>query len=129
MEVACTALAFGGRGVCRLESGFVLLCDRATPGETVVARVTSVKKGGRFAEAAKVRTSVPSPHAVESPCPHFEKCGGCTLQDVSYAAQLDMKREQVLDVLRRTAKVSPRDVARNATATTPSPSFAPKNES
>ena len=129
VEVACTALAFGGRGVCRLESGFVLLCDRATPGETVVARVTSVKKGGRFAEAAKVRTSVPSPHAVESPCPHFEKCGGCTWQDVSYAAQLDMKREQVLDVLRRTAKVSPRDVARNATATTPSPSFAPKNES
>ena len=120
VEVACTALAFGGRGVCRLESGFVLLCDRATPGETVVARVTGVKKGGRFAEAAKVRTSVPSPHAVESPCPHFEKCGGCTWQDVSYAAQLDMKREQVLDVLRRTAKVSPRDVAWNA---------APKNES
>jgi predicted RNA-binding protein with TRAM domain len=120
VEVACTALAFGGRGVCRLESGFVLLCDRATPGETVVARVTGVKKGGRFAEAAKVRTSVPSPHAVESPCPHFEKCGGCTWQDVSYAAQLDMKREQVLDVLRRTAKVSPRDVV--------SPS-APKNES
>ena len=129
VEVACTALAFGGRGVCRLESGFVLLCDRATPGETVVARVTSVKKGGRFAEAAKVRTSVPSPHAVESPCPHFEKCGGCTWQDVSYAAQLDMKREQVLDVLRRTAKVSPRDVASlHATATRPKTS-APKNES
>ncbi len=129
VEVACTALAFGGRGVCRLESGFVLLCDRATPGETVVARVTGVKKGGRFAEAAKVRTSVPPPHAVESPCPHFEKCGGCTWQDVSYAAQLDMKREQVLDVLRRTAKVSPRDVASlHATATRPSPS-APKNES
>ena len=104
------ALAFGGRGVCRLESGFVLLCDRATPGETVVARVTGVKGGGRFAEAAKVRTSVPSPHAVESPCPHFAECGGCTWQDVSYAAQLDMKREQVLDVLRRTAKVSPRNV-------------------
>ena len=110
VEVECTALAFGGRGVCRLESGFVLLCDRATPGETVVARVTGVKGGGRFAEAAKVRTSVPSPHAVESPCPHFAECGGCTWQDVSYAAQLDMKREQVLDVLRRTAKVSPRNV-------------------
>ena len=110
VEVECTALAFGGRGVCRLESGFVLLCDRATPGETVVARVTGVKKGGRFAEAAKVRAVAPSPHAVESPCPHFAECGGCTWQDVSYAAQLDMKREQVLDVLRRTAKVSPRDV-------------------
>ena len=39
-----------GAGVCRLESGFVLLCDRATPGETVVARVTGVKGGGRFAK-------------------------------------------------------------------------------
>ena len=116
MEVECTALAFGGRGVCRLESGFVLLCDRATPGETVVARVTGVKKGGRFAEAAKVRTVAPSPHAVESPCPHFAKCGGCTWQDVAYPAQLDMKRVQVLDVLRRTAKVSPRDVVSSSSA-------------
>lgn len=116
VEVECTALAFGGRGVCRLESGFVLLCDRATPGETVVARVTGVKKGGRFAEAAKVRTVAPSPHAVESPCPHFAKCGGCTWQDVAYPAQLDMKRVQVLDVLRRTAKVSPRDVVSSSSA-------------
>ena len=49
-----------GRGVCRLESGFVLLCDRATPGETVVARVTGVKGGGG-GRGAGVRPR-PSPH-------------------------------------------------------------------
>ena len=110
VEVECTALAFGGRGVCRLADGFVVLCERATPGETVVAKVTSVKKGGRFAEATKLKATVPSPHAVSPPCPHFDTCGGCTLQDVSYPAQLDMKRQQVLDVLKRTAKVTENDV-------------------
>ena len=52
LTLECTSLAFGGRGVCKLPGGFVIFCDRALPGETLEARVTSLKRGGRFAEAS-----------------------------------------------------------------------------
>jgi hypothetical protein len=38
-------------------------------------------------------------------CGPTQRCGGCTWQDVSYPAQLRFKREQVLDVMTRIAKV------------------------
>jgi hypothetical protein len=85
------------------------MCERAVPGELLVARITALKKGGRFAEAIKAAVLVPSPHATPAPCPHFQRCGGCTWQEVSYAAQLAYKRGQVLDVLRRIAKVPDAD--------------------
>lgn len=106
VEMECTKLAFGGRGIGKLPgSGFVVFCDRAVPGERVVARITALKKGGRFAEAVKVAVLAQSLHATEAPCPHFDQCGGCTWQDVAYAGQLAFKREQVLDVLTRIAKM------------------------
>ena len=59
LTLECTSLAFGGRGVCKLPGGFVVFCDRAVPGETLEARVTSLKGGGRFAEATKVSSISP----------------------------------------------------------------------
>lgn len=106
MEVECTGLAFGGRGVCKLpDSGFVIFCERAVPGERLLARVTAVKRGGRFAEAVKLSLARPSPDRIDAPCPHFDRCGGCTWQDLAYPAQLRLKRDQVLDVVTRIAKI------------------------
>lgn len=107
VEVECTGLAFGGRGVCKLpDSGFVIFCERAVPGERLLARVTAVKRGGRFAEAVKLSLVRASPDRIDAPCPHFDRCGGCTWQDLAYPAQLRLKRDQVLDVVTRIAKIS-----------------------
>ena len=106
VEVECTGLAFGGRGVCKLpDSGFVIFCERAVPGERLLARVTAVKRGGRFAEAVKLSLVRASPDRIDAPCPHFDRCGGCTWQDLAYPAQLRLKRDQVLDVVTRIAKI------------------------
>lgn len=93
-----TALAFGGRGVARLE-GMVVFVERGLPGQRVRARVERTKK--RFAEARVEEVLSPSPHQVEPFCRHFGVCGGCLFQDLDYAEQLRWKERHVADALAR----------------------------
>ncbi|KAK9863641.1 hypothetical protein WJX84_011080 [Apatococcus fuscideae] len=44
VELDCTALAFGGQGVCRQDSGFVIFCNAAFPGEKLIACITAIKR-------------------------------------------------------------------------------------
>lgn len=49
LELECESLAFKGKGVCKVaDSGFVLLCDNALPGERFIGRVS--RKKGSYAE-------------------------------------------------------------------------------
>ena len=114
VDVECTAVAFGGRGVCKFPGGFVILCERAVPGEKVHARITAIKKGGRYAEAVKIQRLRPTPYHVNAPCPHFDRCGGCTWLDVAYDQQLAFKRDQVVDVMTRIARINDADRIVNA---------------
>jgi 23S rRNA (uracil1939-C5)-methyltransferase len=98
VEVLVDSLAFGGRGVARLDD-FVLFVDRALPGDRVRARVTKVKRS--YGEATTVETLEPGPNRVVAPCPHFGACGGCKWQDLDYSAQLVWKAQQIADVLER----------------------------
>jgi len=108
LEIAVEKLAFGGRGLARVD-GFVVFIERGLPGQTVVAEVTAVKKG--FAEARTVRVLEQSPDYVEPFCPHFSICGGCEWQDLAYPAQLHWKRVHVEESLSRLAKVTDIKVA------------------
>ncbi len=114
LELAVTRLAFGGRGVARLD-GLVVFVDGGLPGARVRARVERVRKG--FAEAVVLETLEPSPEAATPACPHFGACGGCVWQDLDYGAQLFWKREQVAETLARLGGLGDVPVA----ATVPSP--------
>jgi 23S rRNA (uracil1939-C5)-methyltransferase len=59
-----------------------------------------------FAEAVKVSTLQPPPHAVQPPCPHHGTCGGCTLQALAYAAQLRAKEGRLRYELQRRARLN-----------------------
>ncbi len=49
LELECESLAYKGLGVCKVvETGFVVFCERALPGERLVARIVKKRKG--FAE-------------------------------------------------------------------------------
>ncbi|CAI5985652.1 unnamed protein product [Closterium sp. NIES-64] len=94
LELVCDSLAFKGLGVCRVpESGFVVLCERALPGERLVARIVKAKR--QYAEAYKVHVLSPHDHATTPRCQHFGHCGGCRLQNLEYEAQLRIKQQQV----------------------------------
>jgi methyltransferase-like protein 6 len=82
------------QGVCKLPGGFTIFCDRALPGERLRARITAVKK--THAAAVKLDTLREHAHAVVPVCRHFlEGCGGCTMQNLAYSAQLKAKEQQV----------------------------------
>lgn len=83
-----------------LESGSVVFfLDRGIIGETVLAEVTRQRK--RHFEARVLETVSPSPDAAEPFCEYFGQCGGCTMQNYAYDAQLAWKRKRVGDALAR----------------------------
>ena len=98
LELRIDSLAYGGRGVARL-NGFVVFVNRALPGDLVRARVTKVKRS--HAEAVALEVVEAGAPRVEAPCVHYPVCGGCRFQDLAYEAQLDAKARQVADALGR----------------------------
>ena len=71
----------------------------AVPGDLVRAEIVKLKKNS--AEAKLLEIPEASPDRAEAECPFFGECGGCTLQELSYEAQLALKRNQVKARLER----------------------------
>lgn len=102
-------IAAGGDGVGRLPDGRTVFVPRAAPGDLV--ELTGVKLHRRFARARVERVVEPGPERAEPPCPHYtaERCGGCQLQHLDYAAQVGAKRAIIGDTLRRLGRLDVAD--------------------
>lgn len=100
-------LAHDGRGVARVD-GKTVFIDDALPGERVewVRR----KRGRNFDEGSLTRVLEASPHRIAPQCPHYGVCGGCALQHLSSAKQLEFKQQQLTEALARIGRVSPQEV-------------------
>jgi len=93
-----------GRGVARVD-GKVTFVDGALPGEVVEIDVWKRK---RSFDLANVRTVVQgSSQRVTPGCPHFDRCGGCSLQHLDGRAQMAMKQRVLEEDLRRIGGVRP----------------------
>ncbi|MDQ2959508.1 MAG: class I SAM-dependent RNA methyltransferase [Candidatus Dormibacteraeota bacterium] len=92
-------MVHGAVCLARLDDGTSLMVDGAIPGETVAVALHHRKGSLWFADTAEVLAA--SPHRVAAPCPYVGTCGGCQLQHVSYPRQLALKREIVVDAMRR----------------------------
>lgn len=97
-NITVTGWAAKGQALAKVD-GLVVFITGAVPGDVVDLRVHRKKKS--FAEATATRIITPSPHREIPYCKHFGTCGGCTWQDLSYAAQLAFKRQEVIDNLER----------------------------
>lgn len=96
-------LGINGEGVGYFKKQVVFV-PGALPDEEVVAEVTSVKH--KFAEAKIKKIRIKSPHRTTPPCHVYEQCGGCQLQHLEYAQQLDYKRDIVIQSLERHTKLN-----------------------
>ncbi len=94
-----------GEGVGRAD-GYTLFVPGALPGEKISARVLKTKKQYGYAKMQTLLET--SPARVEAPCEIFDRCGGCQIQHMDYAAQLEWKRQQVVNSLERIGKLNVR---------------------
>jgi 23S rRNA (uracil1939-C5)-methyltransferase len=101
-------LAAGGEGVGKLDDGRTVFVPRTAPGDLVELRDVSLH--ARFAKARLSRVIEPGPGRTVPRCAHYlnEECGGCQLQHLEPAAQLDAKRVVVEDALRRIGRLDVR---------------------
>lgn len=91
-------LGINGEGIAYYKKTLVFI-PYALPKETVLARVTKVKRN--YVEATLVKFETISKERVKPRCPHYAKCGGCQLQHLSYEGQLTFKADVILQALER----------------------------
>lgn len=98
IRVDVERLAQEGHGVAHVD-GLVVFVDKALPGERVRARVRRVKRN--FVHARTLEVLSAAPERVAPRCAHVSTCGGCTWQELDYAAQLHVKTQLVREALER----------------------------
>ena len=85
-------LASDGHGIARLGRDVYFIAG-ALPGEVVVAQMLERKRKIWFCRLLSIEKA--SEHRVEPGCRHYARCGGCDLQHLAYAQQIEHKQQRV----------------------------------
>ena len=96
VEGTISRVAFPNKGIIKTEEKDVFV-KNGIPGQKVSVLIQKVRKGkceGKILEVLKKADNERQPV-----CPHFQSCGGCTYQNLGYEDQLNMKAEQVKELL------------------------------
>jgi len=88
----------GGMGVARID-GRVVFVHGALRGEKCRVLILKTLKSVAFAKVLEVLE--PSSERIESDCPYFPRCGGCTYRHIRYEEELRLKKQRVQDNLSR----------------------------
>lgn len=102
-EMNVDDISVDGEGIGRVD-GFTMFVEGALPGEQV--RIRAVKIGKNYGYGELLKIIVPSPDRVVPLCPYSKRCGGCSLQHLSYNRQLEFKTRRVRDALERIGKIT-----------------------
>jgi len=89
-------IVFPNKGIVNAD-GEKVIVKNSIEGQKVLFSVNKMKKGK--AEGRLLEVLEKSPVEVDSRCPHFGICGGCTYQTLPYEEQLKMKAGQVKELL------------------------------
>lgn len=91
--------ATDGRGVGRLANGKVVFVEGALGGEVITASL--LQESSSMADARITSVIKKSDMRQKPPCRHAHQCGGCQLQHVTPAGQLSLKKQWLIQTLRR----------------------------
>lgn len=99
-EIKITGMGQSGEGVGRFEN-FTVFIPYALPGETVEAKITLVKKNYATGEIVSILEKTSD--RIKPICKVYDDCGACQLQHYSYEAQLNAKKQKVIDMMEHIA--------------------------
>jgi 23S rRNA (uracil1939-C5)-methyltransferase len=97
VEIEIEKLAFKGYGFGKVDN-IVFFVDYGVPGDKLLVKVYKSNKNYNFANIEKVIKS--SEYRIESECPHFMNCGGCSHLNMEYSEQLKYKKILLKEIMR-----------------------------
>ena len=109
MQFTIEKLIYGGDGLARIPAsgderrGKTVFVPYVLPGEVVEATVVEERKG--YTRASLMEVLSPSPARIKPRCQYFGVCGGCQYQHSDYTAQLEDKRQILMETILRGAKL------------------------
>ncbi len=102
-EMMIDALGQEGEGIGRID-GFTIFVEGALPGDTIEVLIMKLKKSYGYGKLVNIIQ--PSEHRMAPACDAFTKCGGCSLQHLSYQKQLEYKTDKVANCIKRIAGIN-----------------------
>lgn len=98
IELDIVDVGIAAEGIGKFD-GYTFFVKNAVMGDRVQAVITKMKKGYGYAKMTKILS--PSPDRCTPACSVCEKCGGCQIMQINYAAQLKFKENKVRNNLER----------------------------
>ena len=94
---------YQGEGIAKKE-GYPVFIQGALKGEKAKVKIIKVNKNYAY---GKIETIIEeSPERVDPKCEFYKKCGGCSLQHMSYKSQLDFKWDRVKECVSKIGSIS-----------------------
>ena len=90
------SVGYEGEGIAKID-GYPIFIEGAILGEKVKVLIVKVKKNYAYGKLLEVIEA--SEERVNPECAVYKRCGGCTVQHMSYKKQLDYKFERVKDCI------------------------------
>ncbi len=81
-----------------------IFVEGTLPGEEVLIQLTEDKS--KFARGKKIKLLTRSPQRETPFCPYYEQCGGCDLQHLGHAAQVEHKEKTLAQLMSKFAGVT-----------------------
>ena len=107
VEAVIESMSLEGKGITHID-GKAVFVGGALPGEKVMFKYTAINR--KFDEAYASEVLEASEDRVEPGCPHFQICGGCSMQHMAVENQIHHKQKAMLDALEHIGKVKPETV-------------------
>lgn len=102
IDVEIEKIVAGGDGLARYK-GIPVFVHLAAPGDRLRVRVYERKPS--YCRADIIEVLSPGPDRREPPCPHFSRCGGCSLQHMTDEAQTSWRVRAAQEALLRIGRL------------------------
>lgn len=96
-------IEFPNKGVIHMDDGEKIIVKNTVPGQKVRFLINKKRSGKCEGRLLEVLEKSPLELA-QAPCVHFGSCGGCMYQNLSYVSQLELKENQVKELLASVVK-------------------------